>query len=101
MFFNQLKVFMKPIRSIYKRNQSTTLAYKSDLYNGVHIDEQGLSSLTSDEFSLKLQHSLDQWKQQSHRGVWLKLSLQNSSFIPIAIKSGFTFHHAGFIQFFF
>ena len=47
------------------------------------------------EFKQQLEKSLDHWKQNGYRGIWLKLSNDNSHLIDIAIKDNeFKYHHA-------
>ncbi|CAE7399240.1 NUDT8, partial [Symbiodinium necroappetens] len=42
-----------------------------------------------------LASSLEEWQKEKKRGVWLHLSIDASSLIPIATKEfGFEFHHA-------
>jgi ADP-ribose pyrophosphatase YjhB (NUDIX family) len=38
--------------------------------------------------------SLNQWVVDKRRGLWLTIPIEKSSFIPIAVKNGFIFHHA-------
>lgn len=37
---------------------------------------------------------LQAWASQGKKGVWLKVPLDQSHLIPVAVEPGFTFHHA-------
>jgi len=62
-----------------------------DVYNGVTV-----VSLPHDVQSgaLLLSNNLKRWKEAGKRGVWLKIALSQSEYVPIAAKLGFVFHHA-------
>jgi ADP-ribose pyrophosphatase YjhB (NUDIX family) len=47
------------------------------------------------QFTDQLTRSLEVWKLEEYRGVWLRLPSTNSHLIPTAINSGFWFHHCG------
>jgi hypothetical protein len=38
--------------------------------------------------------SFQAWRSQGRGGVWLKLPIGLSSFVPIAVEAGFVYHHA-------
>jgi len=44
--------------------------------------------------ALLLSQSLERWKNEGKRGIWLKIPLAQSEYVPIAAKLGFSFHHA-------
>ncbi|KAL6054702.1 nucleoside diphosphate-linked moiety X motif 6 [Balamuthia mandrillaris] len=64
-----------------------------NLYNGVTITE---SALPTDpiEFGRRLQASLEIWKKQGRRGIWLNIPIQLCALVPIAVKCGFVYHSA-------
>ncbi|KAL1830202.1 hypothetical protein DCAR_0209625 [Daucus carota subsp. sativus] len=64
-----------------------------DEYGGVVVNSEKLPSNPS-VFASVLQSSLSQWKSQRKNGIWLKLPLEKSEFVPIAVKEGFQYHHA-------
>ncbi|XP_068679703.1 uncharacterized protein [Montipora foliosa] len=64
-----------------------------DVFGGVTINTDEEKCKDEEEFEKKLVSSLAKFKQCAIRGVWLKISITNSSFIPIAVKHGFLFHH--------
>ncbi|KAK9786174.1 hypothetical protein WJX73_000075 [Symbiochloris irregularis] len=69
------------------------LTFAPDAYGGVVVDG---SQLPKDphQFEKRLQATLQHWRQQSVKGVWLQLHIRRSNLINIAISQGFTFHHA-------
>lgn len=69
------------------------LPYQEDRYEGVVIPEQHLP-LDPNVFIEKLRHSMEIWKEKQKRGIWLRIPIEKSSFIPLAVYQGFTFHHA-------
>lgn len=64
-----------------------------DIFGGITINTEKEKCKNEEEFERKLFSSLAMFKQSGIRGVWLRISIDNSSFIPIAIKHGFLFHH--------
>ncbi|MCO5594644.1 hypothetical protein L7F22_048677 [Adiantum nelumboides] len=69
------------------------LAGKDDHYGGFIIDPLGLPAHPPD-FLFALQTSLARWKDQSKRGIWLKVPIDKSILVPLAVKEGFIYHHA-------
>ncbi len=47
------------------------------------------------EFRLRLNHSLEFWRQQGLLTVWLEVPIAKSALIPVAVEAGFSFHHSG------
>ncbi|XP_067033618.1 uncharacterized protein [Acropora muricata] len=70
-----------------------TFTGRKDVFGGVTIDTDVEKSEDEDAFEKKLVLSLAKLKQSGIRGVWLRISINNSSFIPVAVKHGFIFHH--------
>ncbi|XP_052210046.1 nudix hydrolase 8-like [Diospyros lotus] len=64
-----------------------------DEYGGVIVDSERLPSNPS-IFASRLHLSISHWKQKGKKGVWLKLPLERSDLVPVAIKDGFHYHHA-------
>lgn len=50
--------------------------------------------MDSDVFRSLLKTSMSQWKLQGKKGVWIKLSIDLSDLVDIAVKEGFRYHHA-------
>lgn len=83
---NFLKFQIKQIIFFHKMEISTLL-YKSDRYNGVTVDENSLPS-SPETFEKLLKMSLAQWKAEKKRGLWLKIPINLSSLIPVAVNEG-------------
>lgn len=64
-----------------------------DIFGGITINTDKETCKDEKEFERKLVSSMEKFKQCSIRGVWLRISINNSSFIPVAVKHGFLFHH--------
>ncbi|KAE9607429.1 hypothetical protein Lal_00026915 [Lupinus albus] len=78
--------------SLYSRNLRVLDAF-DDEYGGVVIDPDRLSANLS-VFAPILRFSLSHWKKMGKKGIWLKLPLEKSDLVPIAVKEGFQYHHA-------
>jgi len=73
---------------------SKTLPCKFDLYGGVIIDPAAIPSEES-AFRSVIASSLDEWRKQGKRGVWLHLDIGAAKLVPIAASEfGFEYHHA-------
>ncbi|RDD36543.1 Nudix hydrolase 8 [Trichoplax sp. H2] len=73
----------------------------TDVYKGITIDTLQNEVETSDgntdvaaTIELKLLASLLAWQNQGVRGVWVKVALQDSIWVPILAKHKFVFNHA-------
>ncbi|CAN8267164.1 unnamed protein product [Cochlearia groenlandica] len=64
-----------------------------DEYGGVVVDHSRLPS-NPNTFASMLQNSLLDWRRKGKKGVWLKLPVEQSELVPIAVKEGFEYHHA-------
>ncbi|RDX99397.1 Nudix hydrolase 8, partial [Mucuna pruriens] len=80
------------ISSFYSRNLRVLEAF-DDEYGGVVIDPDRLPS-NPYTFESVLRLSLFHWKKMGKKGIWLKLPLEQSDLVPIAVKGGFQYHHA-------
>ncbi|CAM9529600.1 unnamed protein product [Discosporangium mesarthrocarpum] len=69
------------------------LSYESDSYNGVIIDETSFPPDT-EAFSRALQASVEAWKAEKRRGVWLKIPVERAELITVALGEDFELHHA-------
>jgi|TARA_B100001964_G_scaffold171989_1_gene189294 8-oxo-dGTP pyrophosphatase MutT (NUDIX family) len=45
-------------------------------------------------FAVRLQHSLDSWRDDGYRVVWLEVPIERATLIPVAVAAGFGFHHS-------
>ncbi|KAM7491181.1 hypothetical protein LguiA_034102 [Lonicera macranthoides] len=79
-------------RSIYFGDISVLDAF-DDEYGGVIVNPERLPS-NPHVFASVLRSSLSHWKIKGKEGVWLKLPLEKSELVPIAVKEGFEYHHA-------
>ncbi|KAL6760913.1 NUDIX hydrolase domain-like protein [Haematococcus lacustris] len=71
------------------------LAYKTDSYGGVIVDELQLPE-DPVEFRCKLEGALKTWVNAGVRGVWMKLPLSHAHLVgPAVQEGGFRPHHAG------
>ncbi|XP_010518710.1 PREDICTED: nudix hydrolase 8 [Tarenaya hassleriana] len=74
------------------RHERLLHAY-DDEYGGVVVDPERLPSDPSTFVSV-LRSSLSHWRRKERKGVWLKLPVERSELVPVAIKEGFEYHHA-------
>ncbi|GMQ04751.1 hypothetical protein CsSME_00050075 [Camellia sinensis var. sinensis] len=78
--------------SLFLREMRVLEAF-DDEYGGVIVNPKRLPS-NPKEFSSILHSSLSHWKTKEKKGVWLKLPLERSELVPVAVKEGFEYHHA-------
>ncbi|KAJ4956142.1 hypothetical protein NE237_012925 [Protea cynaroides] len=79
--------------SIHFSRKKSVLDAFEDEYEGIVVNSERLPS-NPRVFASILQSSLSYWKQEGKKGVWLKLPLEQSELVPIAVKLGFRYHHA-------
>ncbi|KAL5207294.1 hypothetical protein ABZP36_031729 [Zizania latifolia] len=72
---------------------SFVLEAREDEYGGMLVDADRLPPDTA-AFARSLALSLAYWKSARKKGVWLKLPLDRSEYVPLAVKEGFKYHHA-------
>lgn len=65
----------------------------SDRFNGITVDSN-LESCQPDKFASVLQTSLSYWTDSKKRGIWFKVHLNSSHWVPELANSKFKFHHA-------
>ncbi|CAJ1971614.1 unnamed protein product [Sphenostylis stenocarpa] len=70
------------------------LSAVEDQYGGVVVNVEDQEPLDSKLFSSILEASMNNWRQQEKKGVWLKLPIQHSNLVDSAVKAGFRYHHA-------
>ncbi|KAJ7944705.1 Nudix family hydrolase [Quillaja saponaria] len=78
--------------NLYSRNMRVLDAF-DDEYGGVVMDTERLPESPS-AFAPSLHFSLAHWKKMGKKGIWLKLLVEQSELVPIAVKEGFQYHHA-------
>lgn len=65
-----------------------------DIFGGITINTDAEKCESNEDFERKLASSLEKFKQSGIRGVWLRISIENSTFIPIAVKMNQTLYQA-------
>ncbi|XP_055611771.1 uncharacterized protein LOC129758312 [Uranotaenia lowii] len=65
----------------------------SDRFNGITVDSNQETCVLN-EFESKLNKSLQHWVDSKKRGIWFKVHLNSSHWIPELVKNEFKFHHA-------
>lgn len=71
---------------------SIPLQCKVDIYNGINITED-IKSCSPETFEQRLQGSMNLWKGDNRKGVWLRIPIECSELVPAATRHGFWFHH--------
>lgn len=66
---------------------------RDDRFNGVTVRSE-IERCPIDAFPKKLETSLAHWLETRKRGIWFRVNLQDSEWIPILAQNKFTFHHA-------
>ncbi|VYS52025.1 unnamed protein product [Arabidopsis thaliana] len=74
--------------------QISLLIGKEDRYGRVEVNLMEVEPMNAEDFNAKLDVSFKAWKDQGKKGIWIKLPCELSSLVDIAIKKGFTYHHA-------
>lgn len=64
----------------------------NDEFGGVVVEME--EHMDPDLFCSLLKTSMSQWKLQGKKGIWIKLPINLSSLVDIAVKEGFWYHHA-------
>src|SRR5919201_1396146 len=70
-----------------------TLPFSPDQFGGVIVDSENLPGDMA-EFAARLHHSLEAWRNDGFRLVWIDIPLERSAFVPVAAEAGFFFHHS-------
>lgn len=66
---------------------------KEDRYEGITV-RSDLEPCDVKEFQEKLENSISVWRNDKKRGIWFKVHLNQSDWVPILVKNGFKYHHA-------
>jgi len=74
-------------------------ALKYDTYGGITIDGNSLvpsngAIFDAEAFAIKLKKSLEVWKKNGNRGIWINIPTGLSSVVPLCIEMGFDFQYA-------
>jgi len=80
--------------SIAEETMTPALTYKANPFGGVVIEPQSLPDNPQD-FRSKLGRSMDLWRSDGVLVVWLEIPIKQAALIPVAVESGFAYHHTG------
>lgn len=69
------------------------LASTQNPFGGRIVDEDTLPT-DPREFATLLEASVEAWRSEGCKVVWLRLPLHTAALVPIAVESGFVYHHA-------
>ena len=70
----------------------TTIDSKTDLFGGCVVESAALPEDVT-EFKARLGYSLETWKAENVKVVWLEVSREKARLIPLCVEAGFVFHH--------
>jgi 8-oxo-dGTP pyrophosphatase MutT (NUDIX family) len=65
---------------------------KLDRFGGIDVEPEGFRESIA-EFGQLLARSLQEWRRQGLKVVWLKIARDDSCLIPAALDAGFDLHH--------
>jgi 8-oxo-dGTP diphosphatase len=68
------------------------LPNSADQFGGVIVDSDGLPP--DGTFGQTLQASLEAWRSDGRKLVWLKVPIERAALVPMAVDQGFFFHHS-------
>jgi len=68
------------------------LQHSSNPFGGVILSSKDIP-LSSDDFFNTIKFSIDEWRKENYKVVWLELDLKRSQLVPIAVSLGFEYHH--------
>jgi 8-oxo-dGTP diphosphatase len=69
------------------------LPFKTNPYSGVLLDPNALPK-TAKAFKEQLAYSLEHYRNQGFKIVWLEIPVAKAKLVAVATKLGFVFHHA-------
>jgi len=70
-----------------------TIKAQKNLFGGLVVDSADLP-VSLPEFTSRLEYSLEVWKSEGVKVVWLAVSRSQAALIPVCTAAGFFFHHA-------
>ncbi|XP_031553931.1 nudix hydrolase 8-like isoform X1 [Actinia tenebrosa] len=77
---------LKKVDNVFKGSE--------DIFSGLTIDMTTEDqNYDNEQFATMLKESLVNYKRYGVRGVWFKIPIKKSSFVPITVEHGFVFHH--------
>jgi len=69
-------------------------ALRYDTYNGVTVNVSKLEYDDVERFCDSLRNSVNVWKENGKRGLWIHIPTKNSAFVPHCVELGFEFQYA-------
>ena len=66
---------------------------EKNIFGGCVVEPSALPE-SPDEFAAQLKFSLEAWKAEGIKVVWLAVSISQAELIPLCTAAGFIFHHA-------
>lgn len=82
-----------PVPGEKEADDGLVLPHKVDTYNGIVVAPLP-PSLTPEELTSRLGHSLRIWRAAGRRGVWLRVAVEQAALVPHALAVGMVPHHA-------
>ncbi|MBM3932848.1 MAG: NUDIX domain-containing protein [SAR202 cluster bacterium] len=71
-----------------------SLAGAANAFGGFVVSPEALPT-EPELFRRKLAFSIEAWRQEGYKLVWLELPISRARLVPIAADLGFSYHHAG------
>ncbi|KAK3415560.1 hypothetical protein EUGRSUZ_H01177 [Eucalyptus grandis] len=65
---------------------------KSDRFEGLTVEIK--ETMDAETFTRCLRTSIDEWKKQGKKGIWINLPIEHVNLVESAVKEGFKIHHA-------
>jgi 8-oxo-dGTP pyrophosphatase MutT (NUDIX family) len=82
------------LKPMHLEERTSVLKSTTNAFAGVVTDPEGLPTLP-EEFRHVLGQSLQVWRAEGLKVVWLEIPIGKSALIPVAVEAGFSFHHSG------
>ena len=70
------------------------LEFTTNPFGGVIVTPEKLPE-DPNGFQQRLIHSLETWTSEGFKVVWIEIPIHRSELVPVAVGSGFGFHHTG------
>ncbi|WOK92032.1 nudix hydrolase 2 isoform X4 [Canna indica] len=78
--------------SLAHQGEVTLLPATNDNHGGVIVEMK--DPMDSGTFISSLRASLEVWRQQGKKGVWIKLPIELANLVQPTVEEGFCYHHA-------
>ncbi|KAJ8957364.1 hypothetical protein NQ318_004843 [Aromia moschata] len=94
-FSSSFNVYSSTALSKMENNsEKNTFQGKRDHFSGVTVHSEKEKCEDINELTKKLEDSLHLWRENGNRGIWFRVHLDQSDWVPVLAKKGFKFHHA-------